>query len=94
MLLLGTGCSRSFEVARYDGFKECEIYFLEESYLPLPVVVDDDDEDEDEPDAAGMGSVHDDLPDKGRYYTVKMKAKPRPPGPVPRSDIPPFLWLH
>jgi hypothetical protein len=105
MLLLGTGCSRSFEVARYDGFRECEIYFLEESFLPVPVVdddddavvpvvVDDDDDDNVEPDAADMGSVHDDLPDTGRYYTVKMKAKPWPPGPVPRSDVPPFWWLH
>jgi hypothetical protein len=96
MLLLGTGCSRSFEVARYDGFRECEIYFLEESYVPLPVVVDDDDDDNDndEPDAADMGSVHDDLPDTGRYYTVKMQGKPWPPGPVPRSDVPPFWWLH
>uniref|UniRef100_A0A0D9V2B8 Uncharacterized protein n=1 Tax=Leersia perrieri TaxID=77586 RepID=A0A0D9V2B8_9ORYZ len=31
MLFLGKGCSRTFEVARFEGFEEAFVYFLDES---------------------------------------------------------------
>ncbi|XP_062179397.1 uncharacterized protein LOC133884004 [Phragmites australis] len=81
MLFLGPGCSRSFEVAHYDGFEESMIYFLDEGFVSGPSVDD---------------RTWYSFTDMGRYSMEEMTSEPWPPGRHPsRSDkAPPTWWLH
>ncbi|TVU34248.1 hypothetical protein EJB05_16079, partial [Eragrostis curvula] len=83
MLFLGPGCSRSFEVAQYDGFQDHEsmIFYLDESFDSVPSA-----------DGRRLYSFI----DMGRYSMVDMTSVAWPPGDHPtRSDnAPPTWWLH
>ncbi|PUZ56098.1 hypothetical protein GQ55_5G268400 [Panicum hallii var. hallii] len=81
MLFLGRGCSRSFEVARYNGFQESMIYFLDDGLVSVPSV-----------DDRTLYS----FTDMGRYDMGGIATAPWPVGLYPtRSDnAPPTWWLH
>ncbi|KAK3164636.1 hypothetical protein QOZ80_1AG0022180 [Eleusine coracana subsp. coracana] len=82
MLFLGPGCSRSFEVAHYDGFQNQEsmIFFLDESFATVPSA-----------DGRRLYS----FTDMGRYSMRGMNSEPWPPGPRPTSsdNAPPTWWF-
>ncbi|KAK3161119.1 hypothetical protein QOZ80_1BG0072290 [Eleusine coracana subsp. coracana] len=89
MLFLGPGCSRSFEVARYDGFQDHDstIYFLDESFDSVP---------------SEKRRYY--FTDMARYFMPETQMEERrmtveewPPGtwpPTPDDDAPPTWWLH
>jgi hypothetical protein len=83
MLFLGPGCSRSFEVAHYDGFQDQEatIFFLDESFDSVPSA-----------DGRWLYS----FTDMGRYAMGEGTIEPSPPEPRPtRSDnAPPTWWFQ
>ncbi|CAO2203838.1 unnamed protein product [Urochloa humidicola] len=81
MLFLGRGCSRSLEVAQYNGFQDSMIYFLDDGMVAVP--------------SAGDRTVYS-FTDMGRYDMDEMAAAPWPEGLYPtRSDnAPPTWWLH
>ncbi|KAL6615457.1 hypothetical protein ACP70R_037727 [Stipagrostis hirtigluma subsp. patula] len=85
MLFLGPGCSRSFEVAQYDGFQDQEstIYFLDQGFASVPSAVDN--------------RRWYTFTDMGRYSMEGMVSTPWPPpgNRPPRFDnTPPTWWLH
>jgi hypothetical protein len=82
MLFLGPGCSRSFEVARYDGFQDQEsmIFYLDEGFVSLP--------------SRHSGRLYS-FTDIGWYSMEDMITERWPQGRRPtRSDnAPPTWWL-
>jgi hypothetical protein len=82
MLFLGRGCTRSLEVADYNGFEESVIYFLDERMAS-------------EPSPDGRSRMYS-FTDMGRYDLEGIDAAPWPEGIYPSwSDIaPPTWWLH
>ncbi|CAL4949049.1 unnamed protein product [Urochloa decumbens] len=81
MLFLGRGCSRSLEVAPYNGFQGSMIYFLDDGFVAVP--------------SADDRTVYS-FTDMGRYDMEEIATRPWPEGLYPtRSDnAPPTWWLH
>ncbi|WVZ69936.1 hypothetical protein U9M48_018650 [Paspalum notatum var. saurae] len=81
MLFLGRGCSRCFEVARYDGFQESMIYFLDEGFVSV---------------LSADGRRLYSFSDMGRYSMEETATEPWPPGRCPSTsdNAPPTWWLH
>jgi hypothetical protein len=83
MLFLGPGCSRSFEVAHYDGFQDQEsmVFFLDESFDSAPL--------------AGSRRLYS-FTDMGRYAMEDGTIEPWPPEPRPTrsNNAPPTWWFY
>ncbi|PAN30019.1 hypothetical protein PAHAL_5G267400 [Panicum hallii] len=82
MLFLGRGCSRSFEVADYEGFQDSMIYYLDEEHMvsgPLH----------------GDRRLYS-FTDTGRYDMDEVATAPWPEGlyPTTSDNAPPTWWLH
>uniref|UniRef100_A0A0E0JKG8 KIB1-4 beta-propeller domain-containing protein n=1 Tax=Oryza punctata TaxID=4537 RepID=A0A0E0JKG8_ORYPU len=86
MLFVGKGCSRSFEAARFDGFEDAIIYFLDEGFVPdtTAVVV----QERPRYSFADMGRF--------RYEMDDMASEAWPPvdrRPTTSDNAPPTWWF-
>ncbi|XP_048567954.1 uncharacterized protein LOC125548388 [Triticum urartu] len=86
MLFLGQGCSRSIEVAQFEGFEGSTIYFPDDRFIPDP-----------EPTVDNRRSYS--FIDMGKYSLQGDQGGVQPWPPVDRrparSDkAPPTWWLH
>ncbi|XP_062186060.1 uncharacterized protein LOC133889627 [Phragmites australis] len=86
MLFLGHGCSRSFDVAEFHGFKESRIYFFDDRFATTEPV---------------MGEAWYHLTDRGRYSMARVIVEVWPPEdeedlrlPEASDRAPPIWWLH